>query len=207
MASGWCKLTEEANPHSGPARELFELVFADALAFGTLLYKIELAQSRERLDAIEHEGHEATFNALGGAAFLAQLRSVHGALQLIAQKETVIDCHEQLAAAAGALRQYVIRVSSHADREVHGSEELSHALMAPLDRWQKQNPARPPRTPTASSKRRSSKAVYKGASVLAASAASLLTRRRRIRLSATPGRSFRKPAKLSGAAHDLASTR
>jgi hypothetical protein len=142
--SGWCKLTDDANPYRSAARELFELVFADALAFGTLPYKIEFAQSRERLEAIEREGHDATFTALGGAAFLAHLRSVHEALQIIVSQETVIDCREQLAVAAAALRQYVVRVSSHADSEISGSEELSSALMAPLDRWQKLHPARPP---------------------------------------------------------------
>jgi hypothetical protein len=142
--SGWCKLAEEANPHRSEARELFELIFADALAFGTLPYKIEFAQSRERLAAIELEGHEATFATLGGAVFLAHLRSVHAALQVIVRQDMEIDCHEQLAAAAGALRQYVIRVSSHADTEIYGSEDLSQALMAPLDRWHKLHPARPP---------------------------------------------------------------
>jgi hypothetical protein len=141
--SGWCKLAAEANPHREATLDLVELIFADTRATGTLPYKVELAESRIHLAAIAREAHDATFLALGGAPFLTHLRAAHEALEIIVSHEAVIDCRVELASAAAALRQYVVRLSSHADSENSGSEALSTALMAPLDRWQKIHPTRP----------------------------------------------------------------
>ncbi len=140
--SGWCKLADDG-PHHAAAVDLFELIFPDSHATGMLPYRIELAESRLQLAAIAREDHDATFFALGGSPFLSHLRKVHEALEIIVSHAVVIDCRAQLASAAAALRQYVVRVSSHADSEAAASEALTLALLAPLDRWQKTHPTRP----------------------------------------------------------------
>lgn len=140
--SGWCKLSEEASPHRAKARALFALVFGEAVAYARLPYKIAGAESKERLAAIDRDGHEATFEALGGSAFLAELRRTLIAADVSAPGAA--DAHAELAIAAGALRQYVGRVMSHADPEVAGSEALSEELLRPLARFHLMNPWRAP---------------------------------------------------------------
>jgi hypothetical protein len=145
--SGWCKLADEFNPHRSAARALFQLVFADALSFTKLPYKIEWAQSRARLEAIEREGHEPTFGALGGMAFLLQLRAAqkaYGVALQLAAPEPTNSARERLAAMTGTLRQYVVRVSSNVDPEVPGSDRLAEDLLRPLAAFHALHPLRAP---------------------------------------------------------------
>jgi len=160
--SGWCKLAEEVNPHRAAARALFVKVFAGPAAFTRISYKVEWAESRTRLDVIERDDDEATFKALGGAAFLDHLRSaqrlcekamrpgmsldtdVTEAMDAPPRSEAPADVRSRLADAAGALRQYLMRIVSHADPDVPGSEALSETLMKPLVAWHQKHPSRGP---------------------------------------------------------------
>lgn len=172
--SGWCKLAEEAHPNRAAARELFVTLFAGARAFGALPYKIQWTESRARLRAIKRDGQEATFEALGGGAFLEHLRasqrlceraaSVDATLDAASEgasgaegggaagggdpggpeEEPPADIRIELADAAAALRQYVLRLVSHADPDVTGSEVTSEALMRPLVAWHQKHPSRGP---------------------------------------------------------------
>ena len=140
--SGWCKLAAEANPHRAAARAVFTRTFGGALDADELPYRIDRAESLARLEAIDREGHATTFAVLGGAPFLEQLRRAQRQIGPAAGDTT--DIREPLAAVAGALRQYVVRVASHADPEVAGSDALAVDLLKPLVRWQRMHPSRAP---------------------------------------------------------------
>jgi hypothetical protein len=164
--SGWCKLAEEANPQRAAARALFVKIFAGSAPFTRMQYKVEWVESRTRLDTIDRDGHEATFHALGGAPFLAHLRASQRLCEKVMSREASLDTagpssndggdaqapasespcdvRARLADAAGALRQYLMRIVSHADPEVAGSEVLAEALMRPLVAWHQKNPSRGP---------------------------------------------------------------
>lgn len=183
--SGWCKLAEEANPNRTAARELFVALFAGARAFSKLPYKIQWTESRARLRAIQRDGQEGTFDALGGAAFLEHLRASQRLCEKAASVDASLDSaidsavdsapepadrgraaeagraadgsdtagaageppddiRAELADAAAALRQYVLRLVSHADPDVTGSEATSEALMRPLVAWHQKHPSRGP---------------------------------------------------------------
>lgn len=140
--SGWCKLPPEKNPHLEQAKALRDLVFADALAFTKLPYRIEWQESKVRLDAIAREGHEKTFKQLGGAAFLANLTEAQEGygialgITVPATVEATREVRVRLLAALDAVRDYVNRVAAHAEPDVPGSEELAEALLLPLSVWE-----------------------------------------------------------------------
>ncbi len=146
--SGWCKLEGDDNPHRAAACDLFALLFPSDADKGALPSpRIEAGEGTPRLAGLDQE-QLATFALLGGKAFLDQLRKAQRGLDLTAgaPREDAAAVREQIAAAAGALRQYLVRVSSHADPEIAGSEALAEALMRPLSRFHWMNPARGPHT-------------------------------------------------------------
>lgn len=140
--SGWCKLPVEKNPHLDAAKTLMALVFPDALGFTKLPYRVEWQQSRTRLDAIAREGHDKTFEQLGGAVFLANLTEAQEgygrALGITAPVtvEAASEVRRKLDAALDAVRDYVNRVAAYADPDVPGSAELAAALLLPLTVWE-----------------------------------------------------------------------
>ena len=139
--SGWCKLPAEKNPHLDQANALMALVFPDGLAFTKLPYRVEWHESKVRLEAIEREGHDKTFKQLGGAAFLANIIEAQAgygtALHITtpAPVEATGEVRVRLLAVLAAVRDYVNRVSAHAEPDVTGSEELAEALLMPLSEW------------------------------------------------------------------------
>jgi hypothetical protein len=140
--SGWCKLPVEKNPHLDRARALMALVFPDALGFTKLPYRVEWQQSKLRLDAITREGHDKTFNQLGGAAFLANLLEAQEAygkalnITVPVEIEATGEVRVRLLAALAAVRDYVNRVAAYAEPDVPGSDELAEALLLPLSVWE-----------------------------------------------------------------------
>lgn len=145
--SGWCKLEGDDNPHRPLACDLFALLFPTE-GKEVPSPRMEAGEGTLRLARLEREGLLTTFDLLGGKAFLDQLRRAQRALDLTAgaPREDAAAVREAIAAAAGALRQYLVRVSSHADPEVKGSEALAETLMRPLSRFHWMNPARGPHT-------------------------------------------------------------
>ena len=141
-AAGWGKLPASLVKMADQVRALQRLVFADRLAFVKLPYKLEWQESRTRLAAIARDGHEATFQALGGKVFLDHLREAHerygeaiGVTAPVADEQQTRALGEARDAALTALRDYVAKVAAHADADEVGSTELSAALLRPLTAW------------------------------------------------------------------------
>ncbi|MEO7327130.1 MAG: amidase family protein, partial [Minicystis sp.] len=107
--SGWCKLEGDDNPHRPLACDLFALLFpSDAGKESPPSPRIEDGEGTPRLARLDldREAHLATFDLLGGKAFLDQLRKAQRALDLTAgaPREDAAAVREQIAAAAAALR-------------------------------------------------------------------------------------------------------
>jgi len=140
--SGWCKLPPAKNPHLPAAQALMALIYPDALAFTKLPYRVEWQQSKSRLEAIAREGHEKTFEHLGGKAFLANIieaQEGYGValnITVPAAFEATGEVRIKLTAALAAVRDYVNRVGAYAEPDVPGSEELATALLLPLSVWE-----------------------------------------------------------------------
>ncbi len=140
--SGWCKLPASKNPHLDQANGLMALVFPDSLAFTKLPYRVEWQESKLRLDAIARDGHDKTFKQLGGSAFLANLIEAQEGygialhITVPAPVEATGEVRVRLVAILAAVRDYVNRVSAHAEPDVPGSEELAEALLMPLSVWE-----------------------------------------------------------------------
>ena len=140
--SGWCKLPVEKNPRLAEAKARMTLVFPDGLGFTKLPYRVEWQESKVRLDAIAREGHDKTFKQLGGAAFLANIveaQAGYGAalhITVAAPAEATAAVRVRLVAVLDAVRDYVNRVSAHAEPDVPGSVELAEALLLPLSVWE-----------------------------------------------------------------------
>ena len=140
--SGWCKLPVEKNPHLAEAKALMVLVFPDGLSFTKLPYRVEWQESKVRLDAIARDGHDKTFKQLGGAAFLANIVEAQAGygvalhITVAAPAEATAAVRVRLVAVLDAVRDYVNRVSAHAEPDVPGSEKLAEALLLPLSVWE-----------------------------------------------------------------------
>lgn len=140
--SGWCKLPADKNPHLDEAKALMAVVYPEALGFTKLPYRIEWQESKVRLDAIDRDGHGKTFKALGGAAFLTNIREAHEAygttlgITVPVAIASTGEVRARLDAAAAAIRDYVSRVSAHGEPDVPGSQELADALLQPLTVWE-----------------------------------------------------------------------
>lgn len=132
----------DKNPHLDRAKLLMELVYPDALGFTKLPYRIEWQESKVRIDAIRREGHEKTFKVLGGTAFFDAITEAHDAygttLGITAplSVEATKKVRERLDGALAALRDYVNRVSAHAEPDDAESQALADALLQPLTVWE-----------------------------------------------------------------------
>jgi hypothetical protein len=147
--AGWNKLPPTLFKTADRLRALQQLVFAGGLGFVRLPYKLEWQESKTRLAAIERDGHEATFQALGGKVFLDHLREAHarygeaiGVTAPTADEQQTRALGEAREATLTALRDYVAKVAAHADADEAGSTELSAALLRPLTAWQSAPAAR-----------------------------------------------------------------
>ena len=93
-------------------------------------------------DAIARDGHDKTFKQLGGSAFLANLIEAQEGygialhITVPAPVEATGEVRVRLVAILAAVRDYVNRVSAHAEPDVPGSEELAEALLMPLSVWE-----------------------------------------------------------------------
>jgi hypothetical protein len=140
--TGWSKLPLELNAAKvAIARGLLVSLFPTGLKFTQIQYKLEWSESQTRLDLIDREQLGASFDALGGEAFLKTIRAAHKAygeaLGLTKAKTEAASpsLREPLDAFLAALRVFVVRVSAHSDPEVPGSAELAKKLLAPVARW------------------------------------------------------------------------
>jgi len=138
---GWCRLPADVNPFHAESHGLSTLVFADALSFTKLPYRIQWFESQRRLDAIATNGHEATFVKLGGGVFLDHIRNAHAAYGdalgiTKPEPETSPEVREKRNDMLAALRDYAARVAAYAEPDVPGSDALSEALLGPLVAWE-----------------------------------------------------------------------
>jgi hypothetical protein len=143
-ATGWAKLPGKGNaPRAALARTLLQALFADGLKFTQLRYKLEWAESQTRLDVIEQEHLDESFDALGGGAFLDALKAAHkvygdllGLTKTTAPEAPAGDVRQPLDAFHAALRTYVVAVTASADEDDADSVEVAQKLLAPLAAWE-----------------------------------------------------------------------
>jgi hypothetical protein len=145
---GWCKLPPARNPHIEKSQAIFEMAFSGALGFTKLPYKIEWRESQARIDSIAAAKLDPTIKKLGGEAFwehILETQEGYGrALHITTPKPKdapAAEVRALLDAALDALRDYVTRVSAHADPDVPGSDALSEALLRPLTTWESRSAA------------------------------------------------------------------
>ncbi len=140
--TGWSKVPLEVNAAKvAIARGLLASLFSTGLKFTQIQYKLEWSESQTRLDLIDREQLSASFDALGGEAFLKTIRAAHKAygeaLGLTKAKTEVAQpsLREPLDAFLAALRVVIVRVSAHSDPDVPGSAELAKRLLGPVTQW------------------------------------------------------------------------
>ena len=144
--TGFSRLPEtyEATKTAG---RLLGTLFPEGLKFTQLPFKLQWAEADARLSLIAKDSSfEAAFTALGGGAFLENLKKAHkeygdalGITTTRAADPSVPNLQEPLLAVRNAIRTYALRVLAHADEH---DPELAEALLAPLATWESRTATR-----------------------------------------------------------------
>jgi hypothetical protein len=137
------------------ASELYDLLFAQGLAFLRLAYVTEYGESDSRLRALTPE-HEALIDSLGGTPLLQYLRESHDAYGValgiteVKAAPAKTGVKPELDACRADIRSYIAKAIAYEDPDVEGSTELSAALTAPALTWKspKRKKADAPPAPT-----------------------------------------------------------
>jgi hypothetical protein len=140
--SGWCKLPISRNPLRERCDHLFAICFFEGLIFTLRAYKIEWQDSDNRIKSIDKEGHRQTISDLGGDPFIAEIDDAHAfygkVLGITAPRSPaeVATLGSKRDALLAAIRDYVTRVTAHAEPDDPGSQELVDRLLRPLVEWE-----------------------------------------------------------------------
>lgn len=137
-------------PEAAQAQGVLDVLFEDGLRFTQLPYKKEWAEADARLARLHRDGLDTVIESLGGRSILRNLRQAHdeyGRALGITQPSPEADptsMREPLQAVRGALRSYVLQVTSHADSEdSEAAQALAERLLTPLRSFAPRKPARP----------------------------------------------------------------
>ncbi len=136
---GWAKLPDRY-PQRAVANRIGSALFPDGLAFIQLPFKLEWAESENKLQRIESDRLDREIEALGGGAFLEALRAAHreygevlGMTGPASPAGQGAQVREALESFAKALRAYVVQVAAFgeaaSDEAVQG---VARQLLAPL---------------------------------------------------------------------------
>ncbi|MBN9160900.1 MAG: hypothetical protein BGO98_33780 [Myxococcales bacterium 68-20] len=124
------------------ATALRQRLFPDGLAFLTKNFNAEWAASEQRLGVIDAENHVATFERLGGGAFVASLRRAHKAygqaLGVTEAKDAplpVPQIREARDAVLDDIRVYAAQIVGSVTRKNPASEDVAEALLRPIAAW------------------------------------------------------------------------
>lgn len=137
---GWTRLPDDAHVSIPDARSLYQALFPKGLQFLTLDFKDEWTESQNRIDQIFQHRLDAVIAALGGQAFLDNLRHAHKvygeALHITPGSTNQPDPDQNVRRALEtthmALREYVAQVAATVRRSERDSVDLAAVLLAPL---------------------------------------------------------------------------
>jgi hypothetical protein len=138
--NGWAKMPFLAQ--AALAATLREQLFPDGLKFVLIPYRLEWAESNNRLTLIKEKKLDAVFDKLGGAPILDSLRKAHKAygdalnITEASDAEESASVRDALADLLDALRAYVVKVSATVDRKKPKTAKLADKLLAPIMTWQ-----------------------------------------------------------------------
>jgi hypothetical protein len=131
------------------AATLLGLLFPDGLRFTRLPFRLEWAESANRLQMIDERGLGTQIEKLGGGTVLAQIREAHAhygeVLAITSQApEPGVSVREARAAVMNALRFFVVRVSAsvHPRDPDASAADLARDLLAPIENCQPVTPAK-----------------------------------------------------------------
>jgi len=143
----WESLADEI-PEGVIGRELRQRLFDAGLGFLTYRPIKEWAVVDAKLKAIDEEGLEAKFNAIGAGPILAHARIVHslygevtGATKAKAPPESP-QVREKRDTLLDSIRRYVISVLGSVQRNKPATQELADKLLAPLVEWTSPAPSK-----------------------------------------------------------------
>jgi hypothetical protein len=136
------------HPHAEMAATLRGQLFPDGLRFTRLPFRLEWAESANRLQMIDERGFAAQIEQLGGAVALAQVRQAHAhygeVLAITAESaDPSIGVREAWTAVMKALRLFVVRVTASVRPQDPQSAALASDLLAPIETWEHTAAAKP----------------------------------------------------------------
>jgi hypothetical protein len=136
-------------PRAELATALLDDLFPDGLQFTRLRFKLEWAESENRLKMIDQRGFAPQIEQLGGATALAQIRQAHAHYGEVLSVSTArtpasgISIREARDAVMKALRQFVARVTVTIRDQDPPSAALARELLAPIETWERTVPPQP----------------------------------------------------------------
>ena len=144
LFAAWSRVVD--HPHAALAATLRALVFPDGLRFTRLPFRLEWAESANRLTMIDERGLGAQIAELGCAAALAQVRDAHAqygeALEITTQNaDRGMAVRDARNAVLNALRRFVVCVFASARPQDPSSADLARELLAPIESWEHTAPA------------------------------------------------------------------
>lgn len=130
-------------PKAVEAAALRARLFPDGLKFLTYEYKVEWAESKARLDAIDAEKLGPEIDRLAGKEFLPAIRKAHAAygeaLGLSGASAAPVLDQAVLRTTRdeflNALRRYVTKIVAFGDDDTAEGEAVMKALLWPIDEW------------------------------------------------------------------------
>jgi len=144
LLGAWSNLSD--HPHADLAATLQEQLFPDGLRFTRMPFRLEWAESENRLHMIDERGLAAQIEQLGGAVAVTQLRQAHAhygeILAITAQNEPMIRMRDAKNAVMKALRLYVVRVTASVRAQDPPSADLARELLGPIETWEHTAPAK-----------------------------------------------------------------
>jgi hypothetical protein len=146
LLQAWAKLPAQGPGAEGVGRaqHLIEIIFPEGLAFTQAPYKVQWAESQMRLDRLGERENADHVRAVGGEAFVAEIREAYAAygeaLQITAKRAEAkaVKVREPFDRVVAALRRYVLAVTAYADENDHDPavSALAETLLAPVAAWQ-----------------------------------------------------------------------
>lgn len=149
---GWAKVDPKFNAHAAGAQSTFNLVFSDGKGFIAADYQTQWVESETRLEALSKEPYLTTIINLGGEGIFEALVDAHAAfgraMGITVQPEASQSAFEASRVMREHLRVYILKAAAWAEPTVPGSEELSRALLEPLETWERQSSSTSSKTST-----------------------------------------------------------
>jgi hypothetical protein len=143
LVGGWSKMPErKGGERSRSARVLEAGLFAGGMKFLRLTEKKRWAESDRRLRWLAEQQLEGTFERLGGAVFLEELKEAHqkfGEVVAITKSPPPLpggpSIRDALSAVRMRIRELVVQVTAFGGTEAPRAQERATKMLAPLAEW------------------------------------------------------------------------